>query len=122
MSGGGARPAPAFADRHNAGRKRSPQLAASTSADPVVLGLARDGVAFEVVQALRAPLDLVMARKAGAPEMEEFGIGVPDVHASNCANGAAFRDGPCRPITRRHADAPIPGPFSSDYAVPSASS
>jgi putative phosphoribosyl transferase len=45
--------------------------------DPIVLALPRGGVpvAFEVAKALRAPLDLLMVRKIGAPGREEFGIG-----------------------------------------------
>jgi putative phosphoribosyl transferase len=45
--------------------------------DPVVLALPRGGVpvAFEVAKALRAPLDLLLVRKLGAPGHEEYGIG-----------------------------------------------
>lgn len=59
------------------------QLAGFAGAEPLVLALPRGGVpvAFEVARALRAPLDLVMVRKIGAPGMEEFGIGaVVDGH------------------------------------------
>ncbi len=68
---------PSFADRRDAGRKLAARLAGFEGAHPLVLALPRGGVpvAFEVAQALRAPLDLVMARKIGAPGREEFGIG-----------------------------------------------
>ena len=74
---------PIFADRRDAGRKLAARLAGLASAQPLVLALPRGGVpvAFEVAQALQAPLDLVMVRKIGAPGMEEFGIGaVVDGH------------------------------------------
>jgi putative phosphoribosyl transferase len=43
----------------------------------VVLALPRGGVpvAFEVAQALRAPLDLIFVRKIGAPGHAEYGLG-----------------------------------------------
>lgn len=45
--------------------------------DVVVLGLARGGlpVAYEVAQALGAPLDAFIVRKLGAPGHEEFAVG-----------------------------------------------
>ena len=74
---------PAFANRRDAGRKLAARLAGFAGLHPLVLALPRGGVpvAFEVAQALRAPLDLVMVRKIGAPGMAEFGIGaVVDGH------------------------------------------
>ncbi len=68
---------PRFRDRSDAGRRLAKLLASLAVRQPLVLALPRGGVpvAFEVAQALRAPLDLVMVRKIGAPGMEEFGIG-----------------------------------------------
>jgi putative phosphoribosyl transferase len=45
--------------------------------DPVVLALPRGGVpvGFEVAKALKAPLDILLVRKIGAPRHEEYGIG-----------------------------------------------
>jgi putative phosphoribosyl transferase len=45
--------------------------------NPIVLGLARGGVpvAYEVAQALGAPLDVLVVRKIGAPGNPEYGIG-----------------------------------------------
>ena len=42
-----------------------------------MLALPRGGVpvGFEIAQALRAPLDILLVRKIGAPGHEEFGIG-----------------------------------------------
>ena len=74
---------PFFADRFDAGRQLAARLSSFAGAQPLILALPRGGVpvAFEVAQALRAPLDLVMVRKIGAPGLEEFGIGaVVDGH------------------------------------------
>ena len=61
-----------FTDRRDAGRKLAQALTHYSAADPVVLALPRGGVpvAFEVAQALDAPLDLLFVRKIGAPGQE----------------------------------------------------
>jgi predicted phosphoribosyltransferase len=66
-----------FADRRAAGRVLGAELALSGWSDPVVLGLPRGGVpvAFEVALALDSDLDVVVARKIGAPGHREFGVG-----------------------------------------------
>ncbi len=66
-----------FADRRAAGRELASRLAVLAPEQPLVLGLARGGipVAFEIAQTLDAPLDVLVARKIGAPENPEFGIG-----------------------------------------------
>ncbi|HYB30971.1 MAG TPA: phosphoribosyltransferase family protein [Solirubrobacteraceae bacterium] len=66
-----------FVDRRAAGRELAERLSARTIEDPVVLGLARGGVpvAYEVAQALGAPLDVLVVRKIGAPGNPELGIG-----------------------------------------------
>jgi erythromycin esterase-like protein/predicted phosphoribosyltransferase len=67
-----------FRDRREAGRVLAGMLGAyRDKPDVVVLGLARGGlpVAFEVAQALRAPLDAFIVRKLGAPGHEEFAVG-----------------------------------------------
>lgn len=66
-----------FADRHDAGRRLARQLRDLALPDPVVLGLPRGGVpvAFEVAEALSAPLDVLVARKIGAPFQPELGVG-----------------------------------------------
>jgi len=66
-----------FADRHAAGRQLGERLSSLALEDPIVLGLARGGVpvAYEVAQALEAPLDVLVVRKIGAPDNPEYGIG-----------------------------------------------
>lgn len=66
-----------FADRSEAGRRLVPALMKFKDQNPVVLALPRGGVpvAFEVAQALNAPLDVVLVRKIGAPGHEELGLG-----------------------------------------------
>ena len=66
-----------FSDRRDAGRQLAEALAHHPIDDPLVLGLPRGGVpvAFEVALALGARLDVIVARKIGAPANPEFGIG-----------------------------------------------
>jgi predicted phosphoribosyltransferase len=66
-----------FADRGDAGRALAERLRERNYPRPFVLGLPRGGVvvAFEVAEALEAPLDIVVVRKLGAPGHGELGIG-----------------------------------------------
>jgi putative phosphoribosyl transferase len=67
----------AYRDRAHAGEALARLLERYRDGDVVVLGLARGGVpvAAPVASALRAPLDVMVARKLGAPGNPEFGIG-----------------------------------------------
>ncbi len=67
-----------FRDRAEAGRKLAEKLVAYAGRpDVLVLGLPRGGVpvAFEVAQALDAPLDVFLVRKLGVPGHEELAMG-----------------------------------------------
>ena len=66
-----------FADRRAAGRELAARLRLLGIEDPIVFGLARGGVpvAYEVAEALGAPLDVLVVRKIGAPSNPELGIG-----------------------------------------------
>jgi len=70
-----------FADRADAGRHLAETLLARMPTlrqqQPLVLGIPRGGVVIgrEVARALGAPLDVIVARKLGAPGHEELGIG-----------------------------------------------
>ncbi|HEY5832855.1 phosphoribosyltransferase [Streptomyces sp.] len=70
-----------FHDRRQAGQELAARLldraADGDLTDPVVLALPRGGVpvAAEVARTLRAPLDVLVVRKIGAPGRPEAGIG-----------------------------------------------
>jgi predicted phosphoribosyltransferase len=67
-----------FANRQDAGRQLAGALADLAGApDLVVLGLPRGGVpvAYEVAEAIGAPLDVFVVRKLGAPSQPELALG-----------------------------------------------
>ncbi len=66
-----------FTDRRDAGRKLGALLTRCGFASPLVLALPRGGVLVgaEVARCLGAPLDVVVARKLGAPGQPELAIG-----------------------------------------------
>lgn len=68
---------PLFADRRDAGRKLAESLLRFANQEPVILGMARGGVVLggEVGRALKAPLDVLVVRKIGAPRNLEYGVG-----------------------------------------------
>lgn len=68
---------PLFQDRSEAGRRLAGVLERFRSDRTTVLGVPRGGVvvAAEVAKVLDAPLDVVLARKIGAPDQPELAIG-----------------------------------------------
>src|SRR5436305_12036714 len=67
-----------FRDRRQAGRALAERLGTVLPReDVIVLALPRGGVpvAFEVAQALGAPLDVFLVRKLGVPGREELAMG-----------------------------------------------
>ena len=66
-----------FVDRVDAGRQLAARLEHLRGQDVVVLGLPRGGVpvAFEVAEALDAPLDVIVVRKLGVPFQPELAMG-----------------------------------------------
>lgn len=66
-----------FANRIEAGKLLANEVAELAPEDPVVLALPRGGVpvAAEVAKRLKAPLDLILVRKIGAPGHEELAAG-----------------------------------------------
>jgi putative phosphoribosyl transferase len=66
-----------FQNREDAGRRLARILTEYARQNPLVLGLPRGGVpvAREVAAALRAPLDVWVIRKVGAPDYPELGVG-----------------------------------------------
>lgn len=65
-----------FRDRMEAGHELAGELEKLGLADPVVLALPRGGVpvAAEIARVLKAPLDLVIVRKVGAPGNPELAV------------------------------------------------
>lgn len=68
---------PAFKDRRAAGKALVEALRPLVTETPLVLALPRGGVpvAYEIARAFKAPLDVILSRKIGAPGHEEFAIG-----------------------------------------------
>lgn len=66
-----------FANRADAGRRLARRLAEVPIEQPVVLGLPRGGVpvAYEIADALGAPLDVIVVRKLGVPFQPELAMG-----------------------------------------------
>lgn len=66
-----------FEDRADAGRRLAQAVAAEAPLDPLIMALPRGGVpvAFEIAKVLDAPLEVLIARKIGAPGHPEFGLG-----------------------------------------------
>ena len=67
-----------FRDRAEAGRRLAGKFVrVRQSSSVIVVSLPRGGVpvAFEVAQALKAPLDVFVVRKLGVPGHEEFAMG-----------------------------------------------
>ena len=66
-----------FTDRSDAGRRLAARLRHLQGDRPIVLALPRGGVpvAFEIARELKAPLDLLLVRKIGAPRQPELALG-----------------------------------------------
>lgn len=66
-----------YADRADAGRQLAERLLGYRGQDVLVLGLPRGGVpvAYEVAEALGAPLDVLVVRKLGVPTQPELAFG-----------------------------------------------
>lgn len=83
-----------YKDRVQAGKILAEKLKKLSPADPVVLAIPRGGVvvAREVALALKAPLDLVMSKKIGAPFNPEFAIAAvaPDGELAIAPGGLAY--------------------------------
>lgn len=75
--GRGDQPPRRFADRIEAGERLGERLAGEAGPGTLVLGLPRGGVpvAAEVARSLGAELDVLVARKVGAPRQPELALG-----------------------------------------------
>jgi putative phosphoribosyl transferase len=81
-----------FRDRRDAGRRLAEELAGYALHRPVILALPRGGVpvAYPVALALGAPLDVLVARKIGAPGHREAAIGAIAEGGAVVADAAAL--------------------------------
>ncbi len=79
---------PRFDDRRDAGRALAERLAGYADANVVVLAIPRGGVpvAAEVARRLGAMLDVIVARKLGAPEQPELAIGAVTANGGRYLN------------------------------------
>ncbi|HEY6948741.1 MAG TPA: phosphoribosyltransferase family protein [Gemmatimonadales bacterium] len=77
-----------YRDRTEAGQALARHLAAHRGTDPVVLGIPRGGVpvAAAVADALDGELDVVVARKVGAPLQPELALGAVTADGSSVFN------------------------------------
>lgn len=66
-----------YKDRQDAGSQLAERLKKYSDDKPIVISLPRGGVVigYEVAKSLKAPLDIVVPRKIGAPFHPEFGVG-----------------------------------------------
>jgi putative phosphoribosyl transferase len=85
-----------FTDRKQAGQELAAALMGLRPESPVVLAIPRGGVpvAFEAARALDAPLDILVARKLGAPGQHELGLGaiVDGDHPQSVLNEEIIRE------------------------------
>jgi len=77
-----------FRDRVDAGHQLADRLAAYHGQDVLVLGIPRGGVpvAAEIAQRLHADLDIMIARKLGAPFQPELAIGAVTANGGRYLN------------------------------------
>jgi putative phosphoribosyl transferase len=66
-----------FKDRKDAGQRLAKALDHYAMENSIILAMPRGGVvvAYEIAKALKAPLDVVVSRKIGAPLQPEYAIG-----------------------------------------------
>ena len=86
-------PSPLFRDRVDAGQVLAGELERYRGTDALVLGLPRGGVvvAAEVARRLDAELDVIVARKLGAPVSPELAIGAVTADGVQVLNSALIR-------------------------------
>lgn len=82
-----------YRDRVEAGARLAEELERFRSAHPVVLGIPRGGVpvAAEVARRLGSELDVIVARKLGAPGHEELALGAVTADGGRFLNADVVR-------------------------------
>ena len=83
-----------FLDRRAAGRRLADRLGSYDGHDVLVLGIPRGGVAVaaEVARSLGADLDVVVARKVGAPMQPELALGAVTADGARFLNPTLARE------------------------------
>jgi predicted phosphoribosyltransferase len=83
-----------FRDRIDAGAQLAERLVAYRGQDALVLGIPRGGVpvAAEVARRLDAELDIVVARKLGAPFQPELAVGAVTANGGRYLNAALVQE------------------------------
>ena len=81
-----------YIDRTDAGRALAAAAVLCTATDPLVLAIPRGGVivARVLAEALHADLDVVMAKKIGAPFNPEYAVAAVDPSGEILGNGAEW--------------------------------
>lgn len=92
-----------FRDRKDAGLRLAAELAPLRGGDLLVLGIPRGGVpvADAVATALDAELDVIVARKIGAPEQPELALGAITADGSWFLNESALAEFAIQPAELR---------------------
>jgi predicted phosphoribosyltransferase len=82
-----------FKDRTEAGKILADALSGYKDKSPIVLAIPRGGVvvACEVAKALKAPIDLIIPRKIGAPGQPELAIGAATEDGTTILNQDILR-------------------------------
>lgn len=91
---GGLSKPPVFRDRVDAGRQLTQRLEAYRGKGALVLGIARGGVVVgaEVARGLDADLDVLVARKIGAPGIRELAVGAVTAEGGRWLNEAVLKE------------------------------
>ncbi|MDG0817479.1 alpha/beta family hydrolase [Bdellovibrio svalbardensis] len=87
------RPFAVFKNREDAGRRLGESLLRFKNQNPLILAIPRGGVpiGYEVAKILKAPLDLIMVKKIGAPLNPEFAIGAVSEDSKPLLNHAVIQ-------------------------------
>lgn len=82
-----------FANREEAGQLLGERLLVFKDQNPIILAIPRGGVpiGYEVAKRLKAPLDLIMVKKIGAPLNPEFAIGAVSEDSRPWLNEAVIK-------------------------------
>jgi len=83
-----------YADRRTAGRRLADRLAVYRGRNALILGIPRGGVpvADEIARGLAAEIDVVVARKVGAPSQPELAIGAVTSNGGRFFNEALIQE------------------------------